>query len=266
MNKPQKDFKILQAQPKRSLSQNFLTDEKPVRLLLEAAGITKEDVVVEIGAGLGALTKELVRKAGRVIALEKDEKLAGLLAEQLKEPNLNVIAQDALTWKPPSGKYKVVGNLPYAVATPIVRKFLEEKNKPESITVMLQLEVALRIMAQPPKMNLLAASIQFYASPSFIAVVKRNSFWPQPNVDSAIIFLSKIKTKTETESRSFFRVLKAGFSQPRKQLRNNIASQLTMEREEAGSWLSGHGIDSVRRAQTLSLEEWMKLAKDLKSG
>lgn len=247
--------------PKKSLGQNFLLYETPVFQLIKAANISKKDIVVEIGPGLGILTKHLVNSAKKVIAIEKDEKLAEILKEELKDAdNLEVVTKDVLEWEPIKEKYKVVGNLPYAIATRIIREFI--KRKPETMTFMVQKEVALRITAKPPRMNVLAASIQIYSEPIIVSIVKKDSFWPKPKVDSAIIHISDIKDP-EINIDNFFSVLKAGFLHPRKQLINNISEGLKMDKEESKKLLLDNNIDSKRRAETLSIEDWKELSKGI---
>ena len=263
MENPKKLLKEHGIEPKKSLGQNFLMHEGPVFQLLHAAEITKEDMVVEVGPGLGIVTKRLVLSAGQVVAIEKDEKLSEILRQELKDfLNLKVLTQDILEWKPPMKKYKVIGNLPYAIATPIIRKFLQEKQTPESMTFMLQKEVAQRITAKPPKMNILAVSVQLYANPRIISYVKKNVFWPQPKVDSAILHIPDIKKPTDINIDAFFSVVKAGFAHPRKQLINNISEGLNITKEDARDFLTNNGVDPILRAETLYIENWVKLAKD----
>lgn len=268
--------------PKKSLGQNFLVGQRALQAMVETASLSLTDTVVEIGPGLGALTKELVEKAGRVIAVEKDDVFATLLPRLLDNPeNLEVAHEDILELKFKSQRlkvksviqnskvknipegYKVVGNLPYGITSPVIRKFLEEvEQKPELLVFMVQKEVAQRICAKPPKTNLLALSAQYYGTPSIGAYVDRQSFWPVPDVDSAIISIvphSTLPNREDTES--FFQVARAGFKQPRKQLLNNLSALLP--KEKAGRLLRSCGIDPTRRAGTLTIAEWQILAKNL---
>lgn len=266
MENPKKILKEHGIEPKKSLGQNFLMYKGPVFQLFRAANITKGDIVVEIGPGLGAVTRRLVLLPVNVVALEKDEKLGEILRQELKDfKNLKVLTQDILEWKPPMKKYKVIGNLPYAIATPIIRKFLEAKQRPESMTFMLQKEVAQRICAKPPHMNLLAVSVQFYSEPKIISFVKKSSFWPQPKVDSAILHIADIQKNTAMSPATFFYLVKAGFAHPRKQLVNNIAQGLGIGKEKAQRFLSKSAIEPAQRAETLSVADWLRLAKNLKN-
>jgi 16S rRNA (adenine1518-N6/adenine1519-N6)-dimethyltransferase len=165
-----------------------------------------------------------------------------------------------------NSKFKIVGNLPFYLTAPLIRKFLENKNKPELMVLLTQKEVAQRICAKPPKMNLLAVSVQFYAKPKIIAFVPRKSFWPRPKVDSAIIKIVPCNnnyTLDELFVRKFFTIVKAGFSHPRKQLVNNFSKILKLSKEKLGCWLLENDIKPTQRAETLSLEDWKKLAKSL---
>jgi 16S rRNA (adenine1518-N6/adenine1519-N6)-dimethyltransferase len=244
-------------QPKKVLGQNFLTDLNIIRKFVEIANLSKKDTVLEIGPGHGALTKELVLKAKRVIAIEKDE----LLAKELKElniANLEIIDGDALKTEELKGPYKVVANIPYYLTSVLIRKLLTGKNKPKEIVLMIQKEVAERICSKPPKMNILAVSVNYYATPKIITRVSRNCFWPKPKVDSAIIKIIPNKNKKENED-LFFKIVKSGFSSPRKQLLNNLSSGLHLEKGIISKWLLDNKISPLSRAETLSIDDWEKL-------
>ncbi|MBI2574183.1 MAG: ribosomal RNA small subunit methyltransferase A [Candidatus Wildermuthbacteria bacterium] len=255
---------------KKSLGQNFLIDEKALQDMVQAANLSKQDTVVEIGPGLGALTKELIEKAGRVIAIEKDDTFARLLPEILGNPvNLEVVHKDILQlnvkYQISNVKhYKVVANLPYGITSPVIRKFLEEVGqKPKLLVLTVQKEVAQRICSAPPKSNFLAVSVQYYGTPNIVSYVDRKSFWPVPAVDSAIISIIPHSTfPDETKSALFFSVVKAGFKQPKKQLINNLAALFQGNKEKAAQWLRSQGVDFSRRAGTLTIEEWQTLAKN----
>lgn len=256
-----KEYEIV---PKKSLGQNFLLDETPILQLIKAADISNKDTVVEIGPGLGILTKHLINSAKKVIAIEKDEKLSEILRQELKDAdNLEIITKDILEWKPTIKEgYKVVGNLPYAIGTPIIQKFLQEKHLPESMTFMLQKEVAQRIASKPPDMGILALSVQIYSNPKIISFVKKDVFWPKPKVDSAIIHISNIKTPIDIDIEKFFSVVKAGFTHPRKQLINNLSQAFNISKEKAHDFISKNDIKPTQRAETLSLKDWVKLSGD----
>jgi len=162
--------------------------------------------------------------------------------------------------------YRVVANLPYYITSPVLRMFLEAEKKPELLALMVQKEVAQRICAKPPDMSMLAVSTQFYAVPKIIAYVRKTAFWPRPKVDSAIVKIVPNKEKPVVAPDTFFRVVKAGFKQPRKQLANNLATELNLSRQETESLLKKADIKPEQRAETLSLKDWINLAKEYTMG
>jgi len=250
-----------ETKPFKGMGQNFLVNRQTLEKIVSSADLKTEDVVLEVGPGLGTLTAELAKSAGRVIAVEKDQKMCEILKETLSGfENIQIINDDILkinsepyTLNP----YKVVANIPYYLTSPLIRKFLETKYPPEFMLLMMQKEVAQRICANPPDMSILAVSVQFYAKAEIISYVKKENFWPKPKVDSAII---KIVPKTSENSISpdlFFKIVKAGFSHPRKQLGNNLLS--LGDKEEITSWLLKNKIKPTQRAETLSVEDWTNL-------
>jgi len=277
-------LKKYQIYPSKRLGQNFLIDKRVIRKIIKAANLKSEDIVLEIGPGIGVLTIELAKKAGKVIAIEKDPNLARILNNELRIKNIKnveIIQGDILkiqksktepVWTKGEmnakhsatikiqNSYKVVANLPYYITSPVIRKFLEEENPPKAMVLMVQKEVAQRICANPPDMSILAVSVQFYAEPKIIAFVSKKSFWPQSKVDSAIIKITPRKKWSRTVlDQLFFKVVKAGFSQPRKQLINNLSKGLGLEREEVKSWLLKNDILPSQRAETLSVADWINL-------
>ena len=221
--------------------------------------------MVEIGPGLGVLTLELAKRAKCLISIEKDPVLVTALKEELKEfPNTKIIEADVrdlnLEGLDLKSGYKVVANLPYYISSPVIRLFLESRKQPKTMVLLLQKEVAERICANPPKMSLLAVSVQFYAKPEIVSLVPKESFWPEPEVNSAIIKLTVLEKKRKIESGLFFRIVRAGFSHPRKQLLNNLSENLKMDREKVVGWLSKNSIRPEQRAETLSLADWENLA------
>jgi len=271
-----KTLKTAGLQPIKGLGQNFLIDKPVLRRVVEAADLKPEETVIEIGPGLGVLTQELAKRVKNVIAVEKDPKMVGILKEALKEfKNVEIIQGDILKLNPITLKpYKVVANLPYYITSPVIRKFLESGNPPEEMVLMVQKEVAQRICATPPDMSLLAVSVQFYATPKIISFVSKKSFWPKPKVDSAIIKIIPINKFSWTHSRParpkgqtsafrilFFKIIKAGFSQPRKQILNNLSNGLKLNKDTVKSWLLKNNIQHEQRAETLSIEDWVKLTK-----
>jgi len=258
--------------PSKRLGQTFLINEGVFQKIIKAANLSKNDVVLEIGPGIGNLTLELARKVKKVVAIEKDKKMCEALKEiliNLDIKNVEIINQDVLktdpeiyTLKP----YKIVANLPYYITSPIIRKFLEMKKQPKEMILMVQKEVAKRICAKPPKMSILAVSVQFYAKPKIISFVSKKSFWPQPKVDSAIIKITPGRSvyAIDVNPLLFFKIVKAGFSHPRKQLINNLSKKLKVEKEKVRNWLLENRIQPNQRAETLTLKDWINLTNNYK--
>ncbi|KPJ57551.1 hypothetical protein AMJ49_00300 [Parcubacteria bacterium DG_74_2] len=275
-------LKIYRISPSKRLGQNFLISRSVLKKIVEAAEISRKDTVLEIGPGMGNLTFELAKRAkparnashsdagGKVIAIEKDKKMVDILKENLKEvKNVEIIHGDILKLDPkfyPLKAYKIVANIPYYLTSRLIRKFLEIRNRPKLMVLMVQKEVAQRICAKPPKMNLLAVSVQFYAKPKIISFVSKRSFWPQPKVNSAIIRIAISSKREETRVKKdlFFKIVKAGFSHPRKQLINNLSEDLRIEKKTIKKWFLKNGIKPEQRAETLSLDRWIKLLKSYK--
>ena len=258
---PKKTLESRGLRSKKRLGQNFLVNMGVTDKMTAAADLSSKDVVLEVGPGLGALTRELAWRVKKVIAVEKDRVLAVFLAKEL--PGVDIVGQDILKFSlealPPG--YKVVASIPFAITAPLIRKLLEADNSPSLLVLLVQKEVAQRICARPPDMNLLAASVQFYANPRIVATVKKGVFWPQPKVDAAILKLVPFEKKPGIEPALFFRVVKAGFLHPRKQLLNNIKEGLGMKRQEAEKLLAACNISPARRAETLSIADWILIAK-----
>ena len=231
---------------------------------MAAAAIGPDDIVLEVGAGKGALTRRLVERGATVVAVELDPQLAATLHDRLGNPcNLTVVEGDARKLEPaslvpPDSSYKVVGNLPYYAANPIVRRFLEACPPPLSIVVTLQEEVARNITASPGKMGILSVAVQYYASAKLICTVPPRAFRPPPKVTSAVVRLDVLVSPAVNvaDREAFFSVVKSGFSAPRKQLRNSLAQGLGVPGATVGQLLSQLGMDGSRRPATLSLDEW----------
>ena len=260
----------------RRLGQNFLVNRGVLHQIVAAAELEPADTVIEVGPGLGLLTKELVQRAGRVIAIELDERLAGALGQALHHPsNLNIIKDDVLRVDPAAliapfqvSTYKVVANLPYYITSPTLRHFLEARVKPSLLVVMVQQEVGQTIVARPGDMSLLSVSIQFYGQPRIVCKVPAKCFLPQPKVDSVLLRIDVYReppVKVTDQSR-FFNLVRAGFGSRRKQLHNSLAHGLQIETQKAVSLLEQAGIDPKRRAETLSLEEWAGLEFRMAAG
>ncbi len=250
--------------PLKRLGQNFLVDGKVASRMADL--IDPGEIVVEVGPGLGSLTIPAAKRAREVITVEKDLKLAQAFEiEFLSEiDNITLIKGDVLKVKGfvPSGEYSVLANLPFYVTSPIIRMFLESENPPVKMILMMQREVAKRICSKPPEMSILAVSVQFYAEPKIVFNVPRNAFWPPPQVDCSVIEIRKRKSGPETtDPNGFFKVVKAGFSRPRAQLLNNLSKGLRLDKETVEEVMTLSGIDPKRRAESLSIDEWVTLSK-----
>ena len=261
--------------PSRDRGQNFLVDEKVLEKIIESANLKKDDVVLEIGAGFGTLTERLAQKAGKIITVESDRGILPILRRNLENyKNVEIIEKDVLSVvnyesKIMNYEYKIVANLPYQITSIVLRKFLENEPRPNEMMVMVQKEVAERICAISGEMSILAVSVQFFGQPEIIQIVPRSSFYPAPEVDSAILRISRIKNESETnlkriDVKDFFRVVKVGFSARRKQLHNNLANGLRLKSEEAKNILLDLGLDIQVRAQDLSVDDWINLGNKLK--
>ena len=255
--------------PKKALGQNFLVDEKALAKVTAAAELAPDDMVLEIGPGLGSLTRHLAEAASRVVAVEVDAELLPALEETLRPyGNVEVIHADILSVNlaqhvaPPPG-YKVVANIPYYITSALVRYLLEALARPARIVLTVQLEVAERMTAQPDDMSLLAVSVQFYSRPRLVARLPAGAFYPRPEVDSAVVVLDVLPSPAVAvaDVDHFFRVVKAGFSQKRKQLRNSLSGGLRLSNPQVDTVLAQAGIAPQRRAETLTLVEWAALAQ-----
>jgi 16S rRNA (adenine1518-N6/adenine1519-N6)-dimethyltransferase len=255
------------ARARKALGQHFLVDNSILDRIAAAAELTPEDVVAEVGPGLGALTRRLVQQAGWVAAIEMDAELAASLPARLGNPsNLTVVEADARSVDIASlvgeeTRYKVVANLPYYAANPIIRRFLESEPRPSLMVVMVQREVAQSMIASPGEMSILSVAVQYYAAPSLVCNVPPRAFRPPPKVTSSVVKL-RLRERPAVEvadSAAFFMLVRAGFSAPRKQLRNSLAQGLGVSGDEAGRLLAWAEVDGKRRAETLSLEEWAEI-------
>jgi 16S rRNA (adenine1518-N6/adenine1519-N6)-dimethyltransferase len=255
----------------KGLGQNFLQDPLALEKIVSAAEIQSNDTVLEIGPGLGSLTRYLAVSAKEVVAVELDEKLLPPLKAILTPyQNIRLIHGDILKLSPKDLKlendYIVVANIPYYITSAVIRHLLESEAKPRRIVLTVQKEVAQRICAEPGDMSLLALSVQVYGKPRIAAHIPANAFFPAPKVDSAVLIVdiySSPRIKEELMT-TFFKLIKAGFSQKRKTLRNSLSSGLHIPPTEAAGLLTQVNIDPQRRAETLSIEEWEKLSENLK--
>lgn len=257
-------LKAYGANANKELGQHFLVDEETLKAIVDAAELMKEDKVVEVGPGMGVLTRELCKKAGEVLALEFDKAMISIVKTTcIKEQNLKVENIDVLRFDPSElGKYKLVANLPYYITSAVLRLFLETHNKPEEMVILVQREVAERICAKPSRMSVLAISVQFYGNPQIVEIVPRTSFFPAPKVDSAILRIKVYKKPLfDVDKHLFFRIVKAGFGEKRKQLINSISGGLTLNRETTELLLKEAGIRVIARAESLSMMDWYNLYK-----
>ncbi|NQT31804.1 MAG: ribosomal RNA small subunit methyltransferase A [Deltaproteobacteria bacterium] len=258
--------------PRKGLGQHFLVDEEVLEVITSAAELTPDDLVVEVGPGLGILTEALARKAGGVIAIELDDKLAALLKKTLlsfknvtivNDNVLNIESGELLAGRGVNPVYKVVANLPYYITSPVLRHFLEASARPQVMIFMVQKEVAEAVAARPGDMSLLSVSVQFYGKPEIVSYVPAQSFYPAPAVDSAVL---RIELYAEpavavSDEGGFFELVRAGFAAPRKQIANSLSQGLGLPRDVILPLLEKADIASQRRAETLTLEEWARLCR-----
>jgi 16S rRNA (adenine1518-N6/adenine1519-N6)-dimethyltransferase len=270
---------------KKSLGQHFLVDSAHLAQVVSAAELTPADLVLEIGPGKGVLTQELAARAGGVVAVELDDRLIAPLRNQFSAlPHVHIVHGDILELDPPAliddlctssvalqpatrgGQmvYKVVANLPYYITSAVLRHLLEASRRPTRIVVLVQLEVAQRICAEPGDLSLLALSVQYYAQPQLLHRVPAQAFRPVPNVDSAVLRLDvRSAPAVAVPAETFFLVARAGFSQKRKQLLNSLPAGLQRPKVAVLAALEGARIDPTRRAETLTLAEWGELCHTL---
>jgi 16S rRNA (adenine1518-N6/adenine1519-N6)-dimethyltransferase len=260
---------------RKGLGQHFLIDGEVLEVILAAAELAPADTVIEVGPGLGILTRELAGQAGWVIAIELDNKLAVILKKTLAPfDNVVILNEDVLgtdpkailqeqapSFPPALNPYKVVANLPYYITSPVLRHFLKASVKPEIMIVMVQKEVAEAIVAGPGQRSVLSISVQFYGKPSIVSYVPAKSFYPAPEVDSAILRIDVYPEPAVAvaDEKSFFELVRAGFTASRKQVVNSLAHGLEMPKDEVLALLEKAGIVPQRRAETFTLEEWAQL-------
>jgi 16S rRNA (adenine1518-N6/adenine1519-N6)-dimethyltransferase len=250
---------------KKSLGQNFLISTAPIKRMIELTQVTSQDVVLEIGPGKGVLTRALLDTGARVFAVEKDDFLIPMLQvsfdKEIREGRFTLIHGDILEYEVKdivgTSAYKLIANIPYYITGEIVRKFLEAEHQPSCIALLVQKEVAERIVAQDGKGSILSISVKAYGIPKYGGTVKKTLFRPMPNVDSAIIFVDQVSKKVfsdaQVSEQRFFEVVKAGFAHKRKQLKNNLKDVISDEKLEA---------IGMRRAEELTVDEWIAIAKE----
>jgi 16S rRNA (adenine1518-N6/adenine1519-N6)-dimethyltransferase len=257
--------------PNKSLGQNFLSDPNILSKIVYMAGVTRSDRVLEIGPGLGSLTRSLAACAQSVTAVEIDKKLFPVLSSIMAGySNVQLILGDMLKLRPEDimheSGYLVVANIPYYITSALIRHLLESSCQPVRIVLTVQNEVAQRICASDGDYNLLGLSVQVYGKPEIVMKIPSGAFYPPPKVDSAVVRISLYSDPVipVCELDQFFLLIKAGFSQKRKTLRNSLAGGLKKQPAEVEKWLKNHGIDPMRRAETLALEEWQTLTSVFK--
>ena len=253
--------------PKKSLGQHWLYDEDSLQAMCDMSNVGPSDEILEIGPGLGTLTEKLVKSAKRVTAVEFDYELAGDLPKKVHVKNLVVFNQDILRFdltKLPKD-YKVIANIPYYLTSNLVRVLSETNNPPQSVTILIQKEVAERLAAKPGAMSLLSVTAQMYFEPSLGRVVPAELFTPPPKIDSQIIHLQRrpLPLYGSQDPKTLFRVVKAGFSNRRKTLLNSLSAGLRISKDETRLILEKTDINHQLRPQDLSLETWIKLSKSL---
>lgn len=260
--------------PQRSAGQNFLISDEALQTIVATARLSPHDTVLEIGAGFGTLTVELAGAAAQVIAVELDKRLAKALRKlSAVNKSMSVIEGDIFQQWPVVSRqltdlqYKLVSNLPYNITSWVLRNFLEQKPRPSEAVLLVQKEVAQRVTAPPGEMSLLSVAVQFYGVPKIVSLVSRDCFWPEPEVDSAILHIQEIgadhhgyqRLLKEVSPEKFFRVVKIGFSAKRKQLHNNISAGLRIESKAAKEMLTTAGVQPTSRPQDLTIEDWIRI-------
>ncbi len=260
-------------EPKKYLSQNFLVDRGVYNKIIAAAELEKTDQIIEIGPGLGFLTNELAKAAGQIWAIEIDKGLASALRSvEAVTPNLKIINKDIMRVKlvdlpefDIKRPYKVVANIPYHLTAKIIKKYLSDRLKPQRLVILVQKEVADRILATAGKHSLLSLSVQYYGTPRLISYVNKKSFYPAPKVDSAIIVIDIFEKDIDLkEEKKFWQLVRIGFSAKRKKLISNLSAGLGIDKKKLADIFSRIGIQSGARAQHLSLAQWLELSQLIK--
>jgi 16S rRNA (adenine1518-N6/adenine1519-N6)-dimethyltransferase len=256
--------------PKRSIGQHFLLDLSVVDVMCDAAHLSQADTVIEIGAGHGTLTHELAKRAGRVLAIEMDDEcmplLTGFFGEQ---KNVELVHADALAWWDKAHQqfhdrdYKLVANLPYNIASHVLRIFLEQSPRPSQMVVMVQKEVAERAAAPPGKMSMLSLAVQYYGDAKIIALVPQEAFDPPPAVTSAVLSIKTKRCVDGREAKRIFHLARLGFASRRKQLHALLAKPLGKTNGEIKKVIESIGAPATARAQELSITQWKQLAESL---
>lgn len=265
---PSHRLKELDLAARKGLGQHFLADRGVLSKIMQAANLSQDDTVIEVGPGLGVLTAELVKCAGRVVSVELDGALVrSLRTEMASARNLTIVQGDILSLPPEgllsdiAGGYKVVANLPYYITSAVLRHFLESARRPECLVVMVQREVARSMTAAPGELSLLGLSVQIFGTPQVVSRVPAGAFYPPPKVESAVVKIQTFPTPVipEAELTGFFNVARAAFSTARKQIQNSLSHGLGRDKVDIVRLLDAAGIDARRRAETLDIPEWVRL-------
>ena len=263
---PQKLLAKYHLRPHKGLGQNFLSDDTVLSGIADAAGIPEGAAVLEVGPGLGSLTRHLSERAGKVVAVELDHDLVPVLSKELADcPNVEIVEGDILEFSPDEyftdGEYYVAANIPYYITSAVIRRLLEGKARPKRMALTVQKEVAERICAGPGKMSLLSLSVQVYGRADIPMIIPASAFYPEPKVDSAVVRIELYDDALipDSEIDDLFTLAKAGFGQKRKTLRNALSANLHLSAAETEALLQRAGIDPQRRAETLTVEEWRVL-------
>ncbi len=259
----------------KKLGQNFLVNTHILEQILEAAQITKEDRIVEIGPGMGILTNELAIKAKDVTTIEFDQTILDTLQKNLQaHKNITIINQDALKFPLPDYDYKLVANIPYYITSPILNHFLNpvpggpgqnEPKRPSLIVLLVQKEVAEKICAGPGDHSVLSLEVQVFGKPKIISRVTKSSFFPEPKVDSAILKIETYPDPLIEDAKTFFRLVKAAFSQRRKTLHNSLRGGLMLNSEQIDLLLARAAITPDKRPQALDIPDWKRLVEEYKT-
>lgn len=263
---------VTSVRPRKALGQHFLHDAEILERIVREGGFGPDDQVIEVGGGTGELTERLARAAGRVISVELDETLCRLLRARMEPfPNTAVICTNILDHTPSAilaeggghKPYAVAGNVPYYITNPIVRNFLTSGDRPTRLVLLVQREVAESMAAEPGKLSLLGVSVQVFGAARILFNVPAKAFLPPPKVESAVVRIDVYPEPRvpPEEEEPFFQVVRAGFRNPRKQLHNAVAGGLWLPPDSAPNLLAAAGIDPMRRAQTLSIDEWLTLTR-----
>lgn len=251
--------------PRKRFSQSFLTDQGIADAIVRAAELTPDDTVLEIGPGMGVLTRRLIPAAGRVVAVELDRDLAGRLAQTLSAPNLEVIAADALSFDPSTlgaAHYKLVANLPFHLTSPLLMRYLHDVQRPDLAIVMVQREVAERIAAPAGSLSYLAIAVQCVCSVKVVRQVPASAFYPRPKITSTVLELTALEQPLvpRESTTDLLKFVRAGFTQPRKRLANSLAQGLQVPKSTVEQLLDAHDLPETIRPHELPMETWRSLA------